>query len=259
MRALVLILALHLPLHAEEDSDAARIGQLFHAAGVDGTFILYNLQAGTYTGHNADRWDSAYLPASTFKIFNALVALETGVIKDEHTVIPWDSTVHPREEWNRDHTLATGFKASTVWFYQELARRIGGVCMQRYLDSVGYGNRVMGGPIDRFWLGGGLRITPREQVGFLVRLYNDALPFAPEVMHTVKEIMIVEQAPGYILRAKTGYSGGRAPQAGWYVGYVERADGVYFFATELDIRKDEDVPKRVELSRKILGELGIIK
>jgi beta-lactamase class D len=258
MYSFMLILPLLFSLHAGQDPIAVQVGALFRAANVEGTFLLYDLHKGVFAGYRSDRWDSAYIPASTFKIFNSLVALETGVIKDEQTVLPWDSTVYQVKEWNHNHAMTSAFKASAVWFYQELARRIGPERMQHYLDTVGYGNRTMGGPIDLFWLGGGLRITPREQIAFLVRLHNDALPFTKETMRRVKAIMVAEQQPEYTLRAKTGRSDATDPETAWYVGYVERSDGVYFFATELDIRKEEDAAKRVTLSRRILKELGII-
>ena len=234
------------------------MGRLFAKRGVEGTFLLYDLQTGRSVGYRPDRWDSSYIPASTFKIFKALVALETGVIASPETVIPWDGVNRSIPEWNRDHTLASGFKVSAVWFYQELARRIGAKRMQAYLDSAGYGNRRMGGAIDMFWLNGGLRITPRQQVEFLVRLYKNQIPFSARTVSLVKEVMIAEQAGPYTLRAKTGWSGGPPPSVGWYVGYVERGHDVYFFATELDIRSDEDIRTRVELSRALLKYCGVL-
>ncbi len=241
-----------------QEKIASELGRLFAARGVEGTFLLYDMQTGESTGYRPDRWDSSYIPVSTFKIFNALVALETGVIASTETIIPWDSVQRSIPAWNRDHTLATGFRVSAVWLYQELARRIGTERMQAYLDSAGYGNRTMGGPIDMFWLNGGVRITPREQVKFLVKLYTNRLPFSQRTMSLVREIMIAERTKEYILRAKTGLSGVGATEVGWYVGYVERGRDVYFFATELDIRKDDDVRARVELSREILTYLGVL-
>jgi beta-lactamase class D len=237
---------------------AQEFGRLFAERGVEGTFLLYDLQTGDSIGYRPERWDSAYIPASTFKIFNAMVALETGVIASPETIIPWDKVKRSVPDWNRDHTLASGFKVSAVWFYQELARRIGKQRMQAYLDSVGYGNRTMGGPIDWFWLGGGLRITPRQQVEFLVRLYQNRLPFSERTISLVKEIMIAEQTGDYTLRAKTGRSGDGIPEVGWYVGYVERDKKVYFFATELDVRSDADARQRVELSKALLRYCGIL-
>jgi beta-lactamase class D len=228
--------------------------RFFTSAGVEGTILLYELHTGQSSGYHADRWDSAYIPASTFKIFNALAALETGAIQDEQTIIPWDQVERPVAEWNRDQTLASAFRVSAVWFYQELARRIGTERMQTFLDSAGYGNRLMGGPIDIFWLDGGLRITPRQQVEFLVRLHMNALPFSRRSMKIVKEIMVQEKTESHTLRAKTGWS----DEVGWYVGYVERSEGVFFFATEIDIRREEDVSARVEVTKAILRRLGLL-
>lgn len=234
------------------------LGRFFEAEGADGTFLLYDLQTNRSTGYRPDRWDSAYIPASTFKIFNALVSLETGVIHDEQTVIAWDKIERPVAEWNRDHTLATGFPVSAVWFYQELARRVGSERMQVFLDTVGYGNRTMGGPVDMFWLDGGLRITPRQQVQFLVRLFRNDLPFSPRTMGLVRQIMVQEKTPLYTLRAKTGWSDAVIPEIGWYVGYVEREEGVFFFATALQIKKSRDLKARAELTKTILRHLGLM-
>ncbi len=240
------------------EAAAQEFGRLFAEHGVDGTFLLYDLQTGESIGYHPDRWDSAYIPASTFKIFNALVALETGVIASPQTVMPWDKVKRSIPEWNRDHTLASGFKVSAVWFYQELARRIGKERMQAYLDSVGYGNRTMGAPIDWFWLGGGLRITPRQQVELLLRLYTNRLPFSQPTMALVREMMIAEQTPEYTLHAKTGRAGEEGQEVGWYVGYVERGTEVYFFATELDVRSEADSRARVELSRALMRHCGLL-
>ena len=230
----------------------------FASAGVEGTCILYDLESGAYSGYRPDRWDSMYIPASTFKIPNSLFALETRVIADAQTVIPWDSVSRSRAAWNHDHTMASAFKASVVWFYQELARRIGAARMQHFLDTTDYGNRTMGGAIDRFWLDGGLRISPRQQIGFLVRLYRGTLPFTPSTMAAVRDIMIQEKSGTYTLRAKTGWSDATVPGVGWYVGYVERGSRIVFFATELDIREDKDLAARVEVTRAILRQLGLI-
>jgi beta-lactamase class D len=237
---------------------ADTLARFFKAEGVEGTFLLYDLQSNRLTGHRPDLWDSAYIPASTFKIFTALVALETGVIRDEQTVIPWDSVERSYGEWNRDHTPASAFRVSAVWFYQELARRVGAARMQAFLDTVGYGNRIMGGPIDMFWLDGGIRITPRQQVAFLVRLFKNDLPFSPRTMALVRKIMVQEKTDAYTLSAKTGWSDAEIPGVGWYVGFVERENGVFFFATELQIRKPDDVKARVSLTRTILHHLHLM-
>jgi len=154
--------------------------------------------------------------------------------------------------------MKTAFKYSATWFYQEMARRVGKERMQRYLDAANYGNKSTNGGIDRFWLDGGLRITPREQIDFLVKLYRNELPFSRRSMDIVRNILISEKTKDYVLRAKTGWGSTFKPQVGWWVGYVEKADNVYFFALNIDINKDEDAKTRKIVAGSILRELNVI-
>ncbi len=122
-----------------------------------GAFVLFDAQTNQTICHNAERAGTEFLPASTFKIASTLIALETGVATGPDFALAWDSTVTPRQPWwpatwARDHTLRTALPASVVWFYQEMARRIGPARMQEYLDAFGYGNRDISGGIDQFWL-----------------------------------------------------------------------------------------------------------
>ncbi len=226
----------------------------FDAHQVEGSILIYDLREDAFSGYNADRFETAFVPASTYKIFNSLVALETGVIADENEVIPWDGEERIVEAWNQDHTLRSAIKYSAVWFYQELARRIGEERMQHFVDEAGYGNQDISGGIDLFWLTGGLRITSRQQIDVLRRLYHDDLPFSQRAMDIVKDILIKEKTDAYIFRAKTGWQG----QTGWLVGYLEQDDNVYFFATTVAIMKSEDSRAREAVTRDVFKHLGLL-
>ena len=232
--------------------------------GVKGSFLLYDLNKNVYIYYDSARCNTQFIPASTFKIFNSLVSLETGAVADEDEVIKWDGVKRNIKEWNRDHNMRSAIKYSVVWFYQELARRVGGEQMQHYLDAVGYGNKDTSGGIDRFWLDGGLRISQFEQVEFLKKLYNSSLPFSERSMNIVKDIMLNEDTLGYKLRAKTGGANIDKTVIGWWVGWVESATGgdsnIYFFATNIE---GEDITAeflaaRKEITKKILKELSIL-
>ena len=172
--------------------------------------------------HNPTRADQEFLPASTFKIPNSLIALETGVIADEREVLKWDGQKRSVPEWNKDHDMRSAIAVSAVWFYQELARRVGAKRMQEWIDRIGYGNRDLSGGIDQFWLTGGLRITARQQIEFLRRLYADELPFSARTRRIVKDILVLERTAEYVLRGKTGLAGAR-PAGGWLVRGMGRA------------------------------------
>ena len=173
-------------------------------------------------------------------------------------MLKWDGTKHPIAAWNADQTLRSAFKVSAVWFYRDLSRRLTREAMQTYYDASDYGNRNTNGFGEAYWVKGDLAVTPRQQIEFLVKLHRNRLPFSPQVIDVVKDIMIEEKTPKYTLRAKTGWSDAYSPQVGWWVGYVERADNVYFFALQIDIRSDQDAPKRKEIVRRILKDSGII-
>ncbi|MBN1314306.1 MAG: class D beta-lactamase [Anaerolineales bacterium] len=199
--------------------------------GIDGAFVLYDLYNDRTIRYNPERCAQRFIPASTFKVLNSLIGLETGVITDENCVIEWDGAQYEVPEWNRDHTLQTAIQVSAVWVYQELARQVGVEEMQQYVDAAGYGNQDISGEIDTFWLEGGLRISADEQVEFLQRLYQDDLPFSTRSMDIVKKILVQEETSTWRLSGKTGSAQRIDPHIGWFVGYLEIEENVYFFAT----------------------------
>lgn len=215
-----------------------QLAAYFEADSVDGAFFWYDLQNEQLYAFQPqpDRIDTRYPPASTFKILNALIALETGVIGDTSETIPWDGVERGWNRWDRDQTLGTGLKYSALWAYREVARRVyqqDTGAYRRILQEVGYGNQTHGPEIDLFWLDNSLQITPREQIDFLVRLYQNELPFQPQHLAAVKHMMLVKQNERYRLRGKTGWAILDQQNWAWYVGYVETAENVYVFCTQL--------------------------
>ncbi len=229
------------------------IATVFKKHKVNGTFVLYDLNEDIFITNNPSRADSAAIPASTFKIFNSLVILEEGVLKDENETLKWDGKKKFLKIWEQDHSLKSAIQYSVVWFYQECARRVGQERMQFWIDSVGYGNKDISGGIDRFWLDGKLRISARQQIEFLKRLYFNRLPFSQRSMDIVKEITIRKKTEDYTLHAKTGWAVRFSPQIGWYIGYLERDNNVFFFAMNMDIHNSEDGKLRKKISFEVLG------
>lgn len=216
-----------------------------------GAFVLFDQQRQIYSRYNPIQCAERFSPASTFKIPNSLIGLETGVIPDQHFIIPWDSVKRSIPEWNRDHDLQSAIRVSAVWYYQELARRVGHERMRHWIDTLGYGNGDISGGIDRFWLGSSLLISANEQVEFLRRLHRDDLPFSRRSMQIVKEILVLEKTDSYILRGKTGFStNSRGFVAGWFVGYIERGSNIYFFASNIISENGTRDGDRIFRSRK---------
>jgi beta-lactamase class D len=232
----------------------------FESRDVEGAFLLYDLQENQFQGFNFPRHAEPYLPASTFKVFNSLVGLETGAVGDEEEIIPWDGTEYPFAVWNQDHSMRSAISVSAVWFYQELARRIGAGQMQDWVTKAEYGNQNINGNIDSFWLDGDLRITMNQQIEFLRHLVAGDLPFSVRSMEIVRDITILDETDDYVLHGKTGSALRFEPQIGWFVGYLETADNVYFFATNIEKMDAQGTLGQVsqEITQEILGEMGLL-
>lgn len=239
-----------------EVAQSVNFGRHFQELGVEGSIVIYDSNNDHTFQHNPQRNTTAFLPASTFKILNSLISLEAKVISDEIAVLTWDGIARDIPAWNRDLNMKEAIRLSAVWFYQVLARRVGHDRMQQGVTQAGYGNQNIGdqAEIDKFWLEGELRITPQEQIQFLRRLYKNDLPFSERSLSIVKDIMIMEKTPDYTIRGKTGW----VDLTGWYVGYLEKGDNVYFFATSIDIQSEQDLPARIELTRRCFKDLAVL-
>ena len=214
---------------------------IFDKNELTGTMLIVDASDGRAFGYNQSRWDSGYLPASTFKIPNTLIGLETGVI-DTGYVFKWRGEKRRLPQWEKDLTLQEAFRVSCVPCFQELARKTGSDRMNGYLEKLKYpGMDVRSGNIDLFWLEGNSRITPRQQVEFLRRLHEENLPLKKSVMEAMKRIMVVETTPDYILSGKTGWAVRNGNNYGWFVGYIETKGKVFYMATLVEPKDQKQV------------------
>ncbi|MEA2909131.1 MAG: hypothetical protein QOJ15_1212 [Bradyrhizobium sp.] len=246
------------PQRSEIREDLAK-----HFADEDtvGTFVGYKVDDYLVIASDRNRSGEAMLPASTFKIPNSLIALETGVVGDpDKDVFKWDGVVRSIEGWNRDHTMRSAIAASAVPVYQEIARRIGAERMQKYLDLFEYGNRDIGGGIDQFWLTGNLRIDPVQQVDFVDRLRRGVLPVSKRSQDLVRDILPVTRVGDVVIRAKSGLLGAEIgkPSLGWLVGWAEKGSANTVFALNLDCREPRHIADRMKLAQQCLADIGAI-
>lgn len=229
---------------------------------VKGCFALLDNGTGEFTVYNLSRYrDSAYLPASTFKIVSSLIGLQTGKITNDSTIINWDGINRGRAECNKDMSMYEAFRLSCPPWYQELARRIGKDTMQHWLDSLAYGNKKIS-RIDTFWLDNSLKIKPDEELGLVKRLYFNQLPFHQRNQEIVKRTMLFEDNTDYKLSYKTGWGQTESGnQLAWIVGWVEENKHPYFFVLNLESTDtNADMPAiRMKILKDILAQLGFLK
>ena len=228
--------------------------------GYSGAFVLYDVANKYYIRHNEEQCKKRLSPCSTFKIPNSLIALETGVAPDENFLLKWDGTKQWMDSWNKDHTLRTAIANSVVWYYRELARRIGEEKMEDYIQKINYGNMDLSGGLDKFWLMSSIEISANEQVEFLYKLYKNDLPFSEGTFNIVKDIMTLEKTDTFVLRGKTG-SGSKKEDnysQGWFVGYVEHSNNAYIFATNIIAPENANGIKAKEITYNILKSLKLM-
>lgn len=225
----------------------------------EGTFMLFDNSQGTFQVYNIDRARQQFTPASTFKIFNSLVGLQSGVITDTSMVIKWDGITR-EPGWNEDLSMNRAFKASAVPYYQEVARRITKPVMQKWLDSVKYGNMKIS-RIDTFWLDNSLLISPDEELGFVKKLYFDQLPFTKTAMEAVRSVMLQEKTDKYMLSYKTGWGQLGKKNIGWIVGWVEENKHPTFFVLNMESEdpKFDMTHISLDVMRQILLDAGYLK
>lgn len=247
------------PNNVNED---ASLGKYFKENNVEGTFALFDNGTGKFTVYNLERYrDSAYLPASTFKIVNSLIGLQTGKIVNDSMIIKWDGIDRGRSECNRDMSMYDAFRISCPAWYQELARRLGKDTMQQWLDTLAYGNKKIS-RIDTFWLDNSLKIRPDEQLGLVKRLYFNQLPFHKINQDIVKRAMLFEDTPNYKLSYKTGWGfKENGNSLAWMVGWIEENKHPYFFVLNVETPdKKADIPAvRLKILKGILQQLEFMQ
>lgn len=209
---------------------------------------------------DSERAHTRLSPASTFKIANSIIAIEKGVLNDQYEVIKWDGQKRFLDAWNQDQNLKSAFQSSCVWFYQELAKRIGRQEYATSLKALNYGNGLIGDDITTFWLegGGDLSITPFEQIDFLKGIYHQRFPISKRTYAILEEIMLEEEVSDYKIYSKTGAATKDWVGHGWYIGYVTVKNNTWFFVTNIKINKIDDLPKRKAVTIALLKKKGII-
>ena len=230
------------------------LNSVFQERGFAGTLALYEPDTDRLVLVNAKRAEERFVPASTFKIPNSLIALETGAVKDVDEVIPYGGKPQLIKAWEKDMPMREALPASNVPVYQELARRIGLEQYRAWLERLDYGNREIGTVVDRFWLDGPLKISAVEQAKFVARLAQGKLDASAEAQAQVREILRVEESDGAILFGKTGWD----QKVGWWTGWVEREGKIFAFSLNMPMEKLADAPKRIEIGKALLAKLGVL-
>ncbi|MFM2386442.1 MAG: class beta-lactamase [Bacteroidota bacterium] len=239
-------------------------GAIFKAHGIDSaTFEIIEQSKERAFFYNIGLGSRRAIPASTFKVFLSLVALETGVAPNEDMIIPYNGKPSGNKLWDSSINMSYALEVSSEPYYRELAKRIGKSEIKRWADSVKYGNMVINDPIEDCWHNGTLLITPDEQVGFVKKLYFDELPFSKRAQRIVRTMMLRETGEKYKLYHKTGTHVKDGLVSSWVVGYVEDSTNHPYFFSNYYQTKDTNIEKlrkeRIDIVKEVFGTMGIMR
>lgn len=244
-------------IHAiSANKNSEEIKSLFDQAYTTGVLVIKRGQTEEIYGNDLKRASTEYVPASTFKMLNALIGLEHHKATTTE-VFKWDGQKRLFPDWEKDMTLGDAMKASAIPVYQELARRIGLDLMAKEVKRIGFGNADIGSKVDNFWLVGPLKITPEQETQFAYELANKTLPFSKNVQEQVQSMVFIEEKNGRKIYAKSGWGWDVEPQVGWLTGWVVQPQGeIVAFSLNLEMKKGIPSSIRKEIAYKGLEQLG---
>ena len=226
--------------------------------GYKGSFVLYDSTENTWRIYDKDNAVTRISPASTFKIYSALYGLESGTITPEQSLIRWNGQNYVYNLWNADQTLESAMQNSVTWYFQTLDQFANLSDIEKYVQEIGYGNQIVVGDITSYWLNSSLKISPVEQVQLLKKLYNNQFEFAPKNIEAVKNALSLYTTDEGTLSGKTGTQEINGQNtSGWFIGYIEKNDRTYFFATNIQSDQFASGPVATELTFTILSDLGL--
>lgn len=226
--------------------------------GYDGSFVLYDLQKSQYHIYNKDKSTLRVSPNSTYKIYSALFALESGVITRQQTSMRWNGKTYPFKTWNQNQDLFTAMENSVTWYFQMLDKKIEMKNIQAYLEKIYYGNQNVSSGIEDYWLESSLKISPIEQVQTLKDFYTNEFGFNEKNVQLVKDAIKLETKDNATLFGKTatGTVNGKNVN-GWFMGYVETKNNTYFFATNIENKQRANGIIATDITKSILEDKGI--
>ncbi len=231
---------------------------LAQLGGYDGCFIAWDTGSRKFQVINRERTERLYSPCSTFKIPNSLILLQEGAVT-EKTILPWDGAKRRYDAWNKDQTLRSAIAASALWAYQKWAEKVPLDVYTRYLKELNYGNAdVDGGTKDPFWQTSSLKVSAQQQLAFLQRLEAGALPmFDERHQQYVRDIIVLKQGDGWILRGKTGsgLTDDGKRMLGWFVGYVTKGSRALIFAANLEGENKPETPPGGWIARDLVLDM----
>ena len=205
-----------------------------------GSFVLYNQSADKWNIYNMDHASTRVSPNSTYKIYDALLGLESGIITPEHSTFTWNGEPYPFNSWEADQDLTSAIHNSVNWYFQAIENT--------------------GTNLNLYWTDFSLKISPIEQVELLQDFYQNNFHFDSKNIQAVKKALLLSTTSSGSLYGKTGTGRVNGKDVnGWFIGYIETANNTYYFATNIQSSSGATGSQATEITKSVLSNLGIWK
>lgn len=225
-----------------------------------GSFVLYDQSADRWNIYNMDNASTRVSPNSTYKIYDALLGLESGIITPEHSTFTWNGEPCPFESWESDQDLTSAMHNSVNWYFQEIDSQAGFQSVKTFLQTINYGNQNTGTNLNLYWTDFSLKISPIEQVELLQNFYQNNFHFDRKNIQAVKNALLLSTTSSGSLYGKTGTGRVNGKDVnGWFVGYIESDNNTYYFATNIQAPSNATGSQATEITEAILSDFGIWK
>ena len=225
-----------------------------------GSFVLYNQSADKWNIYNMDHASTRVSPNSTYKIYDALLGLESGIITPEHSTFTWNGEPYPFHSWEADQDLTSTIHNSVNWYFQEIDSQAGFEAVRTFLQTINYGNQNTGTNLNLYWTDFSLKISPIEQVELLQDFYHNNFHFDCKNIQAVKKALLLSTTSSGSLYGKTGTGRVNGKDVnGWFIGYIETANNTYYFATNIQSSSGATGSQATEITESVLSNLGIWK
>jgi len=225
-----------------------------------GSFVLYDQATDKWNIYNIDNASTRIPPNSTYKIYDALLGLESGIITPEHSTFTWNGEPCPFDSWESDQDLTSAMHNSVNWYFQAIDSQAGFQSVKTFFQTINYGNQNTGTNLNLYWTDFSLKISPIEQVELLQNFYQNNFHFDRKNIQAVKNALLLSTTSSGSLYGKTGTGRVNGKDVnGWFVGYIESDNNTYYFATNIQAPSNATGSQATEITEAILSDFGIWK
>jgi beta-lactamase class D len=99
-------------------------------------------------------------------------------------------------------------------------------------------------------------------MNFIIHFFNNQLPFLPENIDLVKQLIILKQTNKWIFRGKTGMTVQDGKNIGWLIGYLEEDGNTWMYVCNVESGQENAAKFRESrrgITEKVFKSMGLME